>query len=75
MAVHAGGRRFVDEAVSYHEFVRAHLAEVAGALPQEVVAMNTLTANLHFLMVSFYRPTAERPAILIEAGAFPEYEL
>jgi kynureninase len=55
----------------YHEQVREGLAHIAGALPSEVVAMNSLTANLHFLMVSFYRPTAERPAILIEAGAFP----
>ncbi len=55
----------------YHEFVRDDMAMVAGALPSEVVAMNSLTANLHFLMVSFYRPTAQRPAILIEAGAFP----
>lgn len=55
----------------YHHFVRDHLAEVAGALPTEVVAMNTLTANLHLMMVSFYRPTPERPAILIEKGAFP----
>lgn len=55
----------------YHSFVRAPLAELFGAEPQEVVAMNTLTANLHVLMVSFYRPTTERPAILIEAGAFP----
>ena len=55
----------------YHEFVRAHLAEVVGALPSEVVAMNSLTANLHLMMVSFYRPGSERPAILIEKNAFP----
>lgn len=55
----------------YHAEVRAGLAAIAGAEEGEVVAMNTLTANLHFLMVSFYRPSAERPAILIEAGAFP----
>jgi kynureninase len=55
----------------YHNEVREGLAHIAGALPSEVVAMNSLTANLHLLMVSFYRPTAERPAILVEAGAFP----
>lgn len=55
----------------YHAELRDGLAHVAGAHAHEVVAMNTLTANLHFLMVSFYRPTPERPAILIEAGAFP----
>ncbi|MBB3227167.1 kynureninase [Luteibacter sp. Sphag1AF] len=57
--------------LTYHETVREHLAEVVGARPDEVVAMNTLGVNLHLMMVSFYRPTAQRPAILIEAGAFP----
>ena len=55
----------------YHSEVRDGLARIAGAEPSEVVAMNSLTANLHLLMVSFYRPTAQRPAILMEAGAFP----
>lgn len=57
--------------MNYHEFIRDDLAYVVGAKPSEVVAMNSLTTNLHLLMVSFYRPTAQRPAILIEAGAFP----
>ena len=55
----------------YHESVRTGLAELVGAQASEVVAMNSLTANLHLLMASFYRPTRERAAILIEAGAFP----
>jgi kynureninase len=55
----------------YHELVRDPLARVVGAQPSEVVAMNSLTANLHFMLVSFYRPTRERPLLLMEAGAFP----
>ncbi|HWS76784.1 MAG TPA: kynureninase [Thermomonas sp.] len=55
----------------YHELVREPLASVVGALPHEVVAMNSLTANLHLMMVSFYQPTVERTAILVEAGSFP----
>ncbi len=57
--------------MTYHEQLREPLARIVGALPGEVVAMNTLTANLHLMMVSFYRPTQARPAILMEAGAFP----
>jgi len=57
--------------LNYHEFVRDDLAAVVGAKPIEVVAMNTLGVNLHLMMVSFYQPTPERHAILIEAGAFP----
>lgn len=57
--------------MTYHELVREQLAHLVGAKPSEVVAMNTLTVNLHLMMASFYRPTPERRAILIEAGAFP----
>ena len=57
--------------LSYHAEVRDGLAEVVGAGPIEVVAMNSLTVNLHLLMVSFYRPTRDRHAILIERHAFP----
>ena len=55
----------------YHELVRDPLARVVGAQPSEVVAMNSLTANLHLMLVSFYQPTIERTAILVEAGSFP----
>ena len=56
---------------SYHHIFSERLAKIVGAQKDEVVAMNTLTVNLHLLMLSFYRPTAKRYKILMEAGAFP----
>jgi kynureninase len=55
----------------YHEFLTPKMADVVGAKPKEVVVMNSLTVNLHLLMVSFYRPKGKRSKILIEANAFP----
>lgn len=55
----------------YHEFLTKNMAKVVGAKPIEVIVMNTLTANLHFMMASFYQPTKKRYKILIESDAFP----
>jgi len=55
----------------YHEDLREPLAALVGATPREVVVMGGLTTNLHLLMVSFYRPTADRPLLMIEDSAFP----
>jgi kynureninase len=57
--------------LSVHREMSELAAPIVGAKPDEVIVMNTLTVNLHLLMVSFYRPTAKRFKILMEAGAFP----
>jgi kynureninase len=56
---------------SYHSLFRERGAALVGARPGEVVAMGSLTSNLHLLMVSFYRPTKKKYKIIIEGGAFP----
>ena len=55
----------------YHERFADQLSKVVGAKPKEVTVMNTLTVNLHLLMVSFYRPTKKRYKIICEEKAFP----
>jgi len=55
----------------YHQELKKLMAPIVGALPAEVCPMNTLTVNLHLLMVSFYRPDQKRFKIIMEAGAFP----
>jgi kynureninase len=57
--------------IDYAEPLRIPLAALCGAQPDEVVAMNSLSINLHLLLASFYRPVGTRRRILIEAGAFP----
>jgi kynureninase len=57
--------------VPYIELLTEPTARLVGGLPGEVVVMNTLTVNLHCMMVSFYRPTRERNKVVIESNAFP----
>lgn len=66
-----GHFRARDPWLPYHETVTEPMARVVGALPTEVVVMNTLTVNLHLMLATFYRPTRERHRILMEASAFP----
>jgi kynureninase len=57
--------------LKYHKTLLAPLANILGANQTEITVMNSLTVNLHLLLVSFYKPTTKRYKILMEAGAFP----
>lgn len=56
--------------MDYHEKLAKPLANIVGALPHEVVVMNSLTVNLHLMLISFYQPKGKRKKILCEAKAF-----
>jgi kynureninase len=57
--------------LQYHKSLLQPLSNIVGAQPAEVTVMNSLTVNLHLLLVSFYKPAGKRYKILMEAGAFP----
>lgn len=57
--------------INYHEQVAPQLASLVDSLPSEVIAMNSLTVNLHLMLVSFYKPTKERFKILVNPFLFP----
>jgi kynureninase len=57
--------------MGYHKELKELMAPIVGAMPSEVCPMNTLTVNLHLLMVSFYKPGQNRFKIIMESGAFP----
>ena len=57
--------------IAFHERLEKSTAKLVGALPPEVVVMNALTVNIHFLLVSFYQPNKKRYKIMIEKDAFP----
>ncbi len=67
----SGFSKAKDPWLYYQEYLKPSLAKIVGANEEEVTVMNTLTVNLHLLMLSFYKPTQKRYKIMMEAGAFP----
>lgn len=57
--------------LQFHQQLTPTLSKIVGALPKEIVVMNSLTVNLHLMLVSFYQPSGKRTKILCEAKAFP----
>ncbi len=68
VAAHLEGRR---PWYSYHEIFAESAARLVGAKPGEVVMMNSLTVNIHLMLVSFFRPRGARTKVLMEHPAFP----
>jgi kynureninase len=60
-----------DPWLQFHQRLKQPLANLVGANPEEITAMNSLTVNLHLLLISFYKPNTKRYKILMEGGAFP----